>query len=102
MLQAYSQLKTELSVELNNILKYWTESTLDNEYGGFLGKRNHYNEVVSKASKGIILNSRILWSFSGSSNHLKTDDYKSICERSFQYLKNHFKDNTHKGVYWVS
>tara|TARA_R110002049_G_scaffold12887_4_gene57095 strand:- start:475 stop:1656 length:1182 start_codon:yes stop_codon:yes gene_type:complete len=100
MSKEYRQLKSELNVELKNILSYWTENTIDKEFGGFLGKRDHFNKVVEKASKGVILNTRILWSFSAATNHLKTDSYKDVCDRSFKYLKDFFNDKINKGVYW--
>ena len=100
MINEYKKLKKELDIELKNILSYWTENTIDKEFGGFLGKRNHYNKVVEKASKGVILNTRILWSFSAATNHLKTDIYKDVCDRSFKYLKDFFNDKINKGVYW--
>ena len=99
-MEAYSQLKSELNSELKNILKYWTKNTLDLEHGGFVGKINHYNKIIIEAPKGIILNSRILWSFSAASNHLKTDEYKAICDRAFNYLKTFFNDKTYEGVFW--
>ncbi|MGY8908988.1 MAG: AGE family epimerase/isomerase [Flavobacteriales bacterium] len=100
MINEYKKLKKELDIELKNILSYWTENTIDKEFGGFLGKRNHFNKVVEKASKGVILNTRILWSFSAATNHLKTDTYKDVCDRSFKYLKDFFNDKINKGVYW--
>ncbi|WP_117881610.1 AGE family epimerase/isomerase [Aureibaculum luteum] len=100
MSNAYSQLKNELNIELINVLNYWSLNTLDHNHGGFLGKINHFNVVVPKASKGIILNTRILWSFSAASNHLKTNEYRSICDRAYTYLKSYFKDSNHKGVFW--
>ena len=100
MMDSYNQLKSELNSELKNILNYWCNNTLDNEYGGFFGRIDHFNKVIPKASKGIILNTRILWSFSAASNHFKTNEYKDICDRSFQYLKTYFNDETYKGVYW--
>ena len=100
MINEYKKLKKELDIELKNILSYWTENTIDKEFGGFLGKRDHYNKVVEKASKGVILNTRILWSFSAATNHLKTDTYKDVCDRSFNYLKDFFNDKINKGVYW--
>jgi len=100
MMESYKQLKSELNSELKNILTYWSNNTLDHEHGGFVGKINHYNQIVPKATKGIILNTRILWSFSAASNHLKTDEYQVICDRAFVYLKTFFKDNTYKGVFW--
>ena len=100
MINEYKKLKKELDIELKNILSYWTENTIDKEFGGFLGKRDHFNKVVEKASKGVILNTRILWSFSAATNHLKTDSYKDVCDRSFKYLKDFFNDKINKGVYW--
>jgi len=89
-----------LAVELQNILNYWANNSIDEVNDGFIGERNHLNEEVENASKGIILNSRILWSFSAASNHLKKENYKSICERSFDYLDTFFKDEKYGGVYW--
>lgn len=99
-MDTYDQLKSELNSELKNILSYWTNNTLDQEHGGFVGKIDHYNNIVSEAPKGIILNTRILWSFSAASNHLKTDEYRIICDRAFKYLKTYFNDIIHQGVFW--
>ena len=100
MKSAYENLKSELHQELLNILSYWKEYTIDEDYGGFIGKRDFYNKIVPNSPKGIILNSRILWSFSYASNHLKSDSYLTICHRSYQYLNDYFKDKTHGGVFW--
>jgi len=100
MIDSYNQLKSELNSELKNILNYWCTNTIDNQYGGFFGKIDHFNKVIPKASKGIILNTRILWSFSAVSNHFKTNEYRDLCDRSYQYLKTYFNDETYKGVYW--
>ena len=99
-MDAYNQLKSELNSELKNILSYWANNTLDHKHSGFVGKINHYNKVISEAPKGIILNTRILWSFSAASNYLKTNEYQTICYRAFQYLNTFFKDQKHGGVFW--
>lgn len=100
MVQTDQNIKLEFKDELNSILNYWSKNTIDKENGGFYGKIDFYNQVIPDATKGIILNTRILWSFSAASNHFQTEAYKSICERAFQYLKTHFKDNRFKGVFW--
>ncbi|REE82095.1 mannobiose 2-epimerase [Lutibacter oceani] len=94
------EVSVSLANELQNILNYWSENTVDEINGGFVGERDHYNNLVPNASKGIILNSRILWSFSAASNHLKTDKYNALCERSYNYLKTNFNDEKFGGVYW--
>jgi len=100
MIDAYKTLKSEVKLELFNILDYWVNNTIDLEYGGFVGKIDHFNNVMKNADKGIILNTRILWSFSAVSNYLQTDLYKDICDRSYNYLKEFFNDDMHQGLYW--
>ncbi len=101
MKPSYEKLKIELHQELESILSYWSKNTLDETFSGFIGKINSRNEVIPNASKGIILNTRILWSFSAASNYLSTSKkYKSICDRSYQYIKLYFKDSKHGGVFW--
>jgi len=100
MNDTYEILKKELHQELENILSYWLNNTLDIEYGGFVGKIDHKNKIVANASKGIILNTRILWSFSAASNYFRSDNYKDICGRSYTYLRNFFYDSKNGGVYW--
>ncbi|MFD1293341.1 AGE family epimerase/isomerase [Lutibacter holmesii] len=89
-----------LTKELENILNYWTHNSIDELNDGFLGERDHYNNIVPNATKGVILNSRILWSFSAASSHYKTDKYLAICKRSYDYLETFFKDELYGGVFW--
>lgn len=96
----YLELKSELRSELNRILDYWSSHTIDAVHGGFLGRIDHENRPVKNSSKGIILNTRILWSFSAASNHFGTNTYINICDRAYNYLAKHFKDKAHHGVFW--
>lgn len=100
MIKDYKTLQKELHEELINILSYWEKFALDKEHGGFVGRVQNDNTVVPEASKGIILNTRILWSFSAASNYLQSTAYIEICNRAYLYLKNHFKDIKNKGVFW--
>ncbi len=86
--------------ELANILNYWTKNSIDQKYGGFVGRINHFNEIVEKSPKGIILNSRILWTFSAASNHYQNNNYATKCNRAYNYLRDYFRDITYGGVYW--
>lgn len=94
------QLKKELSDELQSILTYWSKNTLDEINGGFIGRIDHFNNPFPDASKGIILNTRILWSFSAATNYLNTSEYDHICNRAFDYIKGHFVDQINGGVFW--
>lgn len=97
-----AQFKAGLSEELENILKYWKEFSVDEKNGGFVGQRDHYNKEVPGASKGIILNTRILWTFSAVANHKneKTGELRSLADRAYGYLKKAFQDDICGGVFW--
>ena len=97
-----AQFKAELSRELENILKYWREFSVDERNGGFVGQRDHYNKEIPNASKGIILNTRILWTFSAIANHKKekAGELRSLADRAYGYLKKAFRDDIFGGVFW--
>ncbi len=91
--------KSEMQQELENILAYWVDYTVDVQNGGFVGKIDNDNNVDSKAAKGSVLNSRILWSFSAAYNLTKKAQYLQIAERAYKYISNHFIDKEYGGVY---
>ena len=93
-------LKSVFKNELKNILTYLKNNTQDHENGGFIGRIDYPDIKRPEANKGIILNSRILWSFAAASNFYGDNRYKDLCDRSYNYLKSHFKDNQYGGVYW--
>ncbi|WP_373056521.1 AGE family epimerase/isomerase [Zunongwangia sp. H14] len=93
-------LKKELSEELDNIQAFWEKFSIDEENGGFVGKRDHYNKLVPNAPKGIILNTRLLWTFSAIGNFKKDKSTLKFAERAYKYLKEFFQDKEHGGVFW--
>jgi mannobiose 2-epimerase len=100
-IQDKESLKSSLSAILrNNILDYWARYTIDNKYGGFAGSVGPDNKVNEKASKGIVLNTRILWAFSAGSLFLKDAGYAGIADRAYSYISDRFFDNRNGGVYW--
>ncbi|HVW98545.1 MAG TPA: AGE family epimerase/isomerase [Mucilaginibacter sp.] len=98
--QLLAVFKKELQDELQNILRYWSDITPDNENGGFYGKIDNGNRVTAGAPKGAVLNARILWSFSAAFNHAPQHLYRAMADRAYQYLTDHFADNEYGGVYW--
>ena len=93
-------LKSQLERELVNILSYWKENVVDEKYGGFLGKIDHYNRIIDDGSKGVVLNARILWTFSFAYNFLQDRQYLDLAERVYQYLVDHFWDKENGGLFW--
>ncbi len=90
----------KLDLELENILDYWQNNAIDEEFGGFHGRIDHNNKVVEKSPKSIILNTRILWTFSMANNFYNDSRYDSECQRAFDYILQNFRDKKHGGVYW--
>ena len=100
MNQNLKKLDDEFGLELDNILKYWTENGLDHKNGGFVGKRNHSNLHIIGASKGAVLNTRILWTFAAAYNFTKKSEYLIVADRAYQYIKTHFEDKQFGGLVW--
>ena len=94
------QLKSELSTELDSILKYWSRNTIDNQNGGFIGQIDFNEHLIANAEKGSVLNSRILWSFSASYQVTKNEEHKKIATRAFEYLSRYFYDPEFGGLFW--
>ncbi len=93
-------LKSEFSEELKSILKFWSTECLDQTHGGFIGTMDHFAVVDQGASKGCILNARILWTFSAAYRTTGTDSYRLLADRAYDYLKNFFWDVENGGLFW--
>lgn len=91
----------ELNQELDNILSFWKNFTIDEVNGGFVGKIDHNNHIDEIAPKGSVLNARILWTFSASYNLKKEPGCLLLADRAFAYIKDHFIDQEFGGVYWM-
>ena len=92
--------KRELSSELGNILKFWSEKTADRINGGFYGKIDNDSQISPEAPKGSVLNARILWTFSAAFNHNPDQAYLDMATRAYRYITNHIIDKQYGGVYW--
>lgn len=84
----------------NNILPFWMNKMEDNEQGGFYGEITGDDELRSEASKGAILNARILWTFSAAYRLLKKPEYLKTATRAKRYLIDRFYDPEYGGIYW--
>jgi mannobiose 2-epimerase len=97
-----SSFRQELFAELTgNILPYWSEKMVDNHHGGFFGRRDGYDNLIADADKGVILNARILWTFSSAVRNLGDDTCQILAKRAYDYLTNFFLDKEIGGVYWM-
>jgi len=84
-----------------NILSFWINYSKDNEYGGFIGRMSNDGTIAKDAPKGLVLNARILWTFSAAYRYKKNDEYLQMAKRSFDYIMQHFWDKDFGGAYWL-
>ena len=84
-----------------NILGFWLKHSLDTEHGGFIGRMSNDNTIQKDAPKGLILNTRILWTFSAAYRFDKRPEYLKTADRAYDYLTEHFLDKEHGGAFWV-
>jgi mannobiose 2-epimerase len=101
MLHTNFQFRLEFSSELKSIADWWLEHAIDTQYGGFFGQIDNQCQADTKAEKGLVLNTRILWFFSEASKVFNDIRYRDAAERAYVYLENHFRDTEHGGYYWA-
>ncbi len=89
-----------LDVVENNILSFWLYNMQDEEHGGFYGRMCGDGTLMKEASKGCILNARILWSFSAAYRVLRKPEYLKAAQRAKNYILKHFVDPVYGGTYW--
>lgn len=90
----------ELKIELDNILAFWSTEAIDQRNGGFIGEIDSLGNKNYEASKGSVLNTRILWTFSAAYRTTKNINYKIIADRAYKYIISHFWDEENGGLFW--
>jgi mannobiose 2-epimerase len=86
---------------LSDILPFWLKYTIDDEYGGFRGQISNDLVIDHHAAKGLILNARILWTFSKAYSVYHDPVYLATARRAYNYLTRYFWDAEFGGVYWM-
>lgn len=101
MASTAAELRTAIQGELfGNLLPFWRERSVDSERGGFIGEMANDGAVQAAAPKGLILNSRILWTFAAVFRKLGDGGDLALARRAFDYLLGQFKDHDHGGFFW--
>jgi len=92
------KVETEL---LSDILPFWLKYSIDDEFGGFRGQISNDLTIDPHAAKGLILNARILWTFSKAFRVYRAPIYLATARRAYDYLTRYFWDAEFGGVYWM-
>ncbi len=82
------------------ILPFWATRAVDRDGGGFFGRVGADGRPDPTAAKGLVLNARILWSFSAALGRWPEPLYRELADRAYRYLLEHFWDAEHAGFYW--
>ena len=90
----------EADRELQAILLYWMENTPDLVHGGFIGRIDGQDRPHPEAPKGLVLNSRILWTFSAAWRSTGQGIWRTIADRAYAYLLDNFLDGDYGGAFW--
>ena len=60
------------------------------------------DKVIHKdASKGLVLNARLLWTFAGAYRIFGDEKYKELADRAFNYIVERFWDHKNGGGFWM-
>jgi len=98
---ASMNLRGQVESELRtNILPFWLKNAIDEQYGGFRGQISNDLTVNPLAHKGLILNARILWTFSKAFSVYGEEIYRQTARRAYDYITLHFWDAEFGGVFW--
>lgn len=90
----------DMKPELERILDFWLTKCIDKKKHEFIGRMDHAGNIHEEAVKGVVLNARILWTFSSAYILEQRVEYLSAASRAYNYLKQYFFDKKFGGYYW--
>jgi len=84
------------------ILAFWLKHDLDESRGGFHGALDRKGNPDLAADRSLVLNARLLWTFSAASRMYGDAAYRKAAKRAYDYLEEKFRDRARRGGYWWS
>ena len=94
-------LREAIASELEgNLLPFWRERSPDHARSGFIAEMANDGTVREDAPRGLILNSRLLWTFAALYRHLGDERDLDLARRAFDSLESSFRDREHGGYFW--
>jgi mannobiose 2-epimerase len=97
--ETLSKIVQEWKDEYTSILQWWS-TYLPDKSNGFHGEITLHNKPVDSAIRGLVLYSRILWTFSNATLNGYGKPYAELSTNAFHYLQTYFHDKLHGGYYW--
>jgi cellobiose epimerase len=103
MLQPMDRIELCNSIERelqDNLLPFWRERSLDNVNGGFVAEMANDGSLNENASRGLILNARLLWTYSALWHAFADERDLTLARRAYDYLEVYFQDQQYGGYMW--
>ena len=97
LLEGYSK---GIETELVSILDWWTHHINNPANCFYFGEINSKNEPDAEAPIGLVLQSRLLWTFSAAFKHTQNHQYLKAANQAYDALTQKFYDNKNGGMYW--
>lgn len=94
-------LVSEVKAHLEQVIIPFWKNLKDEEYGGYYGYMDYNLNLDKQATKGCILNSRIMWFFSNAYEVLKEPSLLEQAKHAYHFMKVHCLDQEEGGVYWL-
>ncbi len=83
-----------------NIIPFWCGPALDQEQGGWMAWLSNNLDPDRTQPKGLIVNSRILWSFSAVYQARPDARFRQMADRALDVIMNRFWDGLNGGAFW--
>ena len=94
-------LREEIASELEeNLLPFWRERSFDPVRVSFVAELANNGTVREDAPHGLILNSRLLWTFAALYRQLGDKRDLKLARQAFEILESKFHDREHGGYFW--
>jgi mannobiose 2-epimerase len=96
-----SDFRQQLEQELTgNILPFWMTHVVDKVNGGFYGAVTNDLQIHNEEPRSSTLCARILWTYASAYRRLGTEQYLSMAQWAYDYLRRVFWDRDYGGLYW--
>lgn len=86
---------------VEHILPFWRKHAVDSQRGGFVAEISNDLRRNDTAAKGLILNTRVLWTFAAVYRYTQSEHDAQLAHRAYAYLLEHFLDRQHGGFHWL-
>lgn len=83
-----------------HILPFWTGPAVDRQGGGFHGWLSHEGKPDPAQPRGLVLNTRLLWTFAAAHEMRPDAEFHALADRALAWVRNRFWDSEFGGGYW--